>query len=115
MIDYQKQLQQCRESYQKLLASYKRLKDQRSISPKPSVKKTSISHPRWKGGKTAGMAAGVWMVLNKTGWITRFVEPGFLLPVGFFNDTEIAGYCTIGLAWLIRELYQSLGAKPPEE
>lgn len=113
-------LEQCQDSYGRLLITHQDLKDKYDrLRPSPTraakktvkktVQKTGVKHPRFKGSKAAGIAAGIWMVLHKTEWLSRFVEPGLILPKGFFQDADVAGYCAIGLTWLVRELYQSFG------
>jgi len=50
------------------------------------------------------MVTGIWFVLNRTEWLEKIIEPKLMLPRGFFADPEIAGYCTLVLAWAIREV-----------
>ena len=50
----------------------------------------------------AGFAAGTWLFLQTTGWLP-YAEPYLWLKPGFFADANMAGYCTIFLAWIYRE------------
>jgi hypothetical protein len=63
----------------------------------------ALSHPKYRGTKSAVYAGITWTILVKTTWLPIWAE-ALSLPRGFFADDDIAGYCAILLAWTIREI-----------
>ena len=70
--------------------------------------KKALQSPKGRGTKAAGVAVMIWTILVQTGWLTKWAW--YLdLPQDFFYDEHIAGYCTIFITWLVREIRELTG------
>ena len=64
-------------------------------------------NPSLRGTKAAAIAAVLWTIISKAGWLPLWED---YLPVktGFFKDPDIVAYCMIALTWLVRELREAV-------